>query len=167
MTPMKPPSARPGQNPLRTILCALCILIAPCVPASAQSVAGCTSEGYRVVSRRWDVALKINWELRQDCAHPDWPARAVPISPDKNANSALQDTPGPRSQISFAAQPLLVHAGDAVRLWMQNNTVRIETRGIAEQSARAGEHVIVQITRQTDDAGLTVQQVAGIVRGPE
>jgi flagella basal body P-ring formation protein FlgA len=66
--------------------------------------------------------------------------------------------------MSPISQPLLVHAGDPVRLWMQDNTVRIEISGMAEQSARRGERVIVQITRQ-NDAGLTVQRVAGIVRG--
>jgi flagella basal body P-ring formation protein FlgA len=62
-------------------------------------------------------------------------------------------------------QPLLVHAGDPVRLWLQDDTVRIEMSGIAEQSARGGEGVLVRILRQTDDAGLTMQQVAGVVRG--
>jgi flagella basal body P-ring formation protein FlgA len=64
-----------------------------------------------------------------------------------------------------AAQPLLVRAGDSVRLWEQDAMVRIEMRGVAEQSARAGERVVVQVTRQTDDAGLTVELIGGIVRG--
>jgi hypothetical protein len=36
--------------------------------------------------------------------------------------------------------------------------------GIVEQSARAGDRVVVQITRQTDEAGLTVQRISGVVR---
>jgi hypothetical protein len=60
---------------------------------------------------------------------------------------------------------LLVHAGDAVTLWEQDAMVRIEMRGVVEQSAPAGERVVVRITRQTDDAGLTVDRVGGIVRG--
>jgi flagella basal body P-ring formation protein FlgA len=62
-------------------------------------------------------------------------------------------------------QPLLVRAGDAVRLWSQGGRVRIEMSGVAEQSARSGERVVVRVTRQTDDAGLTVERIAGTVRG--
>jgi flagella basal body P-ring formation protein FlgA len=62
-------------------------------------------------------------------------------------------------------QPLLIHAGDYVKLWMQDKTVRIELSGVAEQSAHNGERVIVRILQQTEDAGQTVQRIAGIVRG--
>jgi hypothetical protein len=37
--------------------------------------------------------------------------------------------------------------------------------GVVERSARAGERVVVRITRQSDDAGLTVDRIDGIVRG--
>ena len=43
--------------------------------------------------------------------------------------------------------------------------VRIEMSGVVEQSARAGERVVVRVTRQTDDGGLTVDRIGGIVRG--
>jgi flagella basal body P-ring formation protein FlgA len=62
-------------------------------------------------------------------------------------------------------QPLLVRAGDPVKLWMQDATVRIELRGVAEQSARNGERVVVRISHQTEEAGLTIQRIAGLVRG--
>jgi hypothetical protein len=48
---------------------------------------------------------------------------------------------------------------------MQDATVRIELAGVAEQSARGGERVVVRIEQQTEDAGLTVQRIAGVVRG--
>lgn len=142
-----------------------CGLFASGLPASAQSIAGCTPGGYRVIARRWDVALNIGWELRQDCAHPDWPARSVAVSAgvvDRSLNN-----PSVRQQHSPPAfQPLLVRAGDPVTLWLQDDRVRIQMTGVAEQSARSGERVSVQITRQTDDAGLTVQRFTGVVRGP-
>lgn len=59
----------------------------------------------------------------------------------------------------------LVHAGDPVKLWRQDATVRIEMSGIAEQSGRDGDHVTVRITRQTEEYGMTVERFAGIVRG--
>jgi flagella basal body P-ring formation protein FlgA len=64
------------------------------------------------------------------------------------------------------ARPLLVRAGDTVRLCLQDEKVRIEMTGVAEQSARDGEPVVVRVTHQSDDAGLTVERIAGIVRAP-
>jgi flagella basal body P-ring formation protein FlgA len=61
--------------------------------------------------------------------------------------------------------PLLVRAGDSVRLWQQAENVRIEMTGVAEQGARAGEPIMVRVVRQTDDAGQTVQRISGTVRG--
>jgi flagella basal body P-ring formation protein FlgA len=69
------------------------------------------------------------------------------------------------NEVIKIVQPLLVHAGDRVRLWSQNDTVRIEMSGVVEQSARSGDRVMVQVTRQSDDAGLTVERIAGIVCG--
>lgn len=130
------------------------------MPADAQS--GCNSIGYRVLARRWDAVLKAGWELRQDCAHPEWPARAVTsnslVPPDVRSSG---DSVPP---IIPFIQPLLVHAGDTVRLWLQDSTVRIEMSGVAEQSARNGERVTVRITRISDE-GSTVERIAGTVRG--
>jgi flagella basal body P-ring formation protein FlgA len=70
-----------------------------------------------------------------------------------------------QAAMAQSLQPLVVHAGDTVRLWMQDRTVRIEISGVAERSARSGEQVTVRVTQQSDD-GLTVQRIAGIARGP-
>ncbi len=67
-------------------------------------------------------------------------------------------------QASTLIQPMLIHAGDPVRLWQQDGRVRIEMSGIAEQSAHSGERVVVRISRQTEDAGLSVQRYSGTVR---
>jgi len=141
----------------------LCVVATGGRPLSAQSDSECNG-GYRIVAHRWDPVLKMNWELRQDCAHPDWPARSFAtssIGPGPEAFAGLVAT----KQSASILPPLLVHAGDQVRLWQADGFVRIEMSGVAEQSARNGEHVMVQITRQTDEAGLTVQRIPGIVRG--
>ncbi len=134
-------------------------MLAACWPTSAQAQAGCGESGYRVIASRWDVVLRRGWDLRQDCAHPEWPARLIA---EAAPGSVSMDRP---AVAAAAAQPLLVHAGDSVRLWVQDAVVRIEMSGVAEQSARAGERVVVRVTRQTDDAGLTVERIGGIVRG--
>jgi flagella basal body P-ring formation protein FlgA len=68
------------------------------------------------------------------------------------------------NEITQIIQPLLVHAGDRVRLWMQDEMVRIEMSGVVEQSARGGDRVMVQIMQHSDDVGMTVERIPGIVR---
>ena len=110
-----------------TLVTALSLVTVCCV-TFAQTT--CTS-GYRIVGRHYDAELRQTWEVRQDCAHSAWPAKAVAV-----ANSPLL----PGSAASFPPaivpyfQPLLVRAGERVRLWSQDGTSRIEITGIAEQS---------------------------------
>jgi len=120
--------------------------------------------GYHVLSRHYDAELRRTWELRQDCAHPDWPAHAVAIT-----NSALHAGNSTSSSLVAvstvpAVQPILVRAGEPVHLWLQDAASRIEITGIAEQSAHLGERINVRITRQTEDTGLAIQHIAGVVR---
>jgi len=133
-------------------------------PVAAAAQAECGAQGYRVVARWWDVVLGRDWELRQACAHPEWPARLVAASA-MGAGSTARDGVAGTKEVAQAKQPLLVHAGDRVRLWSQDEMVRIEMSGVVEQSARGGEHVVVQIARQNEDAGMTVERIGGIVRG--
>ena len=132
------------------------------IPLAAQAAAGCETDGSRVVARRWDALLKKVWELKQDCAHPEWPARSV--ADGSSVSGTLDATEFARARVAIA-QPLLIHAGDAVKLWLQDQKVRIEMSGVAEQSARNGERVMVRITRQNGDEGLPVDRIAGTVRG--
>lgn len=129
-----------------------------CRPATAQS--NCSPAGYRVTARRWDAVLGTVWELRQNCAHPEWPAHAVAL-----AGASPLPPPGIALRFVETLQPLQIHAGDQVKLWLQDATVRIEMRGVAEQSGRDGDHIIIRIIRQTDDDGMTIERITGIVRG--
>jgi hypothetical protein len=147
----------------RCLLCVLLVAVAVVArypAASAQSV--CTAKGYRVLARRWDAVLSMGWELRQSCAHPEWPAHSVVLAAAAPLLGGRELRPAGAASI---VQPLLVHAGDPVRLWLQDQAVRIEMSGVAEQSARNGEHLMVRVTRQTDDAGVTAERIPGIVRG--
>jgi hypothetical protein len=136
--------------------------------AQAQAVAavqaGCGAQGYRVVARQWDVLLGRSWELRQECAHPEWPARLVAGSAAGTGATARDGVAGTK-EVAQIVPPLLVHAGERVRLWSQDERVRIEMSGVVEQSARGGERVVVQIARQSEDSGMTVERIGGIVRG--
>jgi hypothetical protein len=143
-----------------------------------QTETQCGTQGYRVVARRWDALLARNLELRQDCVHPEWPTRLVALeSTISESTSRGEANMGSTNMVSMAvvspirsnavvqiAAPLLVHAGDRVRLWSQDERVRIEISGVVEQSARNGDHVMVQVTRRNEDTGISVDRISGIVR---
>ncbi len=127
--------------------------------SAAQVDAGCEPDGYRVIARRWDVVLKTGWELRQDCGHPEWPTHSVPV-----AMLAQSDIVRSSESVPLM-RPLMIHAGDRVRLWMQDTRVRIEMSGVAAQSARVGERIMIQVARPLDGGGSTVESIPGLVRG--
>jgi hypothetical protein len=68
------------------------------------------------------------------------------------------------SQSATLVEPLLVHAGDTVRLWQQAEKVRIEMYGVVERSAREAERVVVRVVRQNGDEGTSTERISGIVR---
>lgn len=143
---------------------ALCVLVLSGAPVIAQAVAPCGADGYRVVARRWDAVLKKGWEWKQNCAHPEWPARSVALLLPA-ASAPIEISAASSSMPAEFSQPVLVRAGETVTLWLQEEKVRIEMSGVAEESARCGEHVVVRVTHQSDDAGSTMDHIAGIVRG--
>jgi hypothetical protein len=116
------------------------------------------------VATRWDVLLGRSLELRQDCVHPEWPVLVAAIG-STSVGLMARNVSARLNEVAPAIQPLLVHAGERVRLWSQDEMVRIEMSGVAEQSARAGDRVMVQVTRQNDESGTTVESIAGTVRG--
>lgn len=131
-------------------------------PMLAVAQTGCGTDGYRVISQRWDAVLRGGWELRQNCTHPEWPVRLSSMSRGTIGQPKLYETVAPES--IPAPQPLLVHGGETVRLWQQDDKVRIEMYGVAEQSARAADRIIVRIVRQHGDEAASVERIAGIVR---
>lgn len=147
------------KSKLLRALCAA-VIITACISTYAQTA--CPS-GYRIIARRYDAELRKTWELRQDCTHPAWPAHSVAVA-SSAALLAGNSVSLPLAAVSNI-QPVLVRAGEPVRLWSQDASSRIEIIGIAEQSAHAGERVNVRITHQSDNSGLTIQHIAGIVRG--
>src|SRR5665213_2684220 len=95
----------PKLNPIQIFTLATAVALSS-LGAIAQSA--CPA-GYRVLSRRYDAELRTMWELRQDCAHPAWPACSVAI-----ANSALlagNSTSLPLAAVSTI--PCLLYTSDA------------------------------------------------------
>ncbi len=118
--------------------------------------------GYRVASVRWDPVLKQRWASIVVCKHPEWPAFTLSAG-----------SPGPASpqQVSQAAAEdhenlAVVHAGDVVHLWRNEDMMRIEVTGVAEQSGSMGSAVRVRLLRRNTDDQSIEEQFNGIVRGP-
>jgi hypothetical protein len=119
--------------------------------------------GYRVTSIQSDVVLGQRWALIASCDHPEWPTLALQVYESKPLPSTLQIRQRPQDLIS--ATPV-VHAGDPVRLWKQEDLLRIEIAGISEESGSLGNKIRVRLLhRNTDDQAMQ-EQFSGIIRGP-
>src|SRR5580698_6861173 len=72
----------------------------------ASSSTAAISSGYRVIRLESDSVLRQRWATVANCAHPEWPAVAMPIGGD----SIPKDT----QQRQYEAQqlPTIVHIGD-------------------------------------------------------
>lgn len=139
----------------------LAIAIAWSTPGVAQ--ADCRAPDYRVILRRWDSVLRRGVELRQNCSHPEWPAQSILLSSSTVEPNTPHKLTG--SEQIPVTRSFLVHAGETVRLWRQDEKARIEMYGIAEQAARNDERVMVRVVRQHGDEGTSLERIPGVVRG--
>jgi hypothetical protein len=136
--------------------------------AKAGSRISSTSKdaGYRVKSIQSDVVLGQRWAFVSSCDHPEWPALALQMY-EASPLPLLPSPPQIKQVIreGFSAIPL-VHAGDLVRLWKQEDFLRIEIAGVSEESGGLGTKVRVRLLhRNTDDQSIH-EQFSGIIRGP-
>ena len=141
---------------------------AACTNTRAEAAAGLHATagqgGFRVTSTRWDPVLHQRWAQIASCAHPEWPTVELPagISLQSSLSQSSQQ-PGADSLL-----PLLpvVHAGDIVQLWSQEDDLRIEVAAIAEQSGALGQPVRVRLMQRATLGQQMEEQFNGVVRGP-
>lgn len=128
----------------------------------AGSVAMPEGESYRVASIHWDPVLRQNWAMIARCDHPEWPKFSLRAG-EKNTASAR-----PVAQVREERRPAVpvVRAGDVVRLWRQDDLLRIEVTGVAEESGSLGKMIRVRLLRRNTDVPSAEKQFTGIVRGP-
>jgi hypothetical protein len=120
--------------------------------------------GYRVTSIESDPISGQKWATMSSCDHPERPAFSLLIEgSDPAAHSLLSE-----SQIVTGSAQItpIVRAGDTVRLWRQEATLRIELAAVAEENGSLGKLIRVRLLlrRNTDDQS-TQTEFAGIVRG--
>jgi len=116
-------------------------------------------DGYRIIAIRRDPLLHQSWAMVANCDHPEWPTLAVPVS-------GLQQTPlSGASQQQKQVPFTIVHAGDLVQLWRQEEDLRIEVAGRAEENGVLGSRIRVRLVRSGFDVGKEETWI-GVVRGP-
>jgi hypothetical protein len=118
-------------------------------------------DGYRVTSVHWDPLLRQGWAMVARCGHPEWPEVALPT---RVSSWALKREEG-TALIGVVDVPLVVRAGDTVRLWRRENELRIEVAAVAEESGSLGKSIRVRLVRAGMD-GQAERQMTGVVRGP-
>jgi flagella basal body P-ring formation protein FlgA len=96
------------------------------------------------------------------CNHPEWPLFALPVS--TASPTSIADVG--RSLTEGVGTPLVVRAGEIVRLWRQESLLRIEVAGISEESGGMGKTIRVRLLNASSDGRATPEKFSGIVRGP-
>jgi hypothetical protein len=135
---------------------------ASCAPSATQRIEldsthrerTLQQEGYRITSVRWDPLLRQQWATMASCDHPERPSIALLMSSPHSTAGEISPTPFP-----------IVHAGDLVRLWKQENHMRIEASGIAVESGAMARRVRVRLLGSGLEGQLQEQTLFGIVRG--
>ena len=121
------------------------------------------NNGYRVARIELDKVLALGWAMIARCDHPEWPAIAF------RANGVdWFDLPQARERSladSVGTAPI-VRAGDVVRLWRQESSLRIELAGVSEESGGLGKTVRVRLLHRNTDEKSIPEQFSGIIRGP-
>jgi hypothetical protein len=113
---------------------------------------GAKGGSYRVSEVLWDPVLGQRWAMVASCEHPEQPAFAVPTKDEftQRSNARKEDKKAP-----------LIRAGEVVRLWRQEENLRIEMTAISEESGGIGKTIRVRLVGTNAEE----QQFVGIVRG--
>ncbi|WP_263365857.1 flagella basal body P-ring formation protein FlgA [Edaphobacter bradus] len=146
------------RRPTHTVQLA-CLTALWGLAATPRSFAVCIN-AQDAAAVRWDPILHQQWRTTTDCEHPERPAQSRLIA----SSWTLARTNPTANLASKPTAPLVVRAGERVHLWGQEANVRMEITGIAEESGAIGSFVHVRLTQPT--AGVSEQQLRGIVRGP-
>lgn len=118
--------------------------------------------GYRVTGVQSDRVLGNRWAIVVSCGHTEWPVLAIQTH---GSDLVAPSQTNKRGVISIRSLPV-VHAGDVVRLWKQEDRLRIEVAGVSEESGGLGKTIRVRLLRRNaDDQGIP-ERLSGIVRGP-
>jgi hypothetical protein len=120
--------------------------------SSGLSALAAKGGSYRVSEVRWDPVLGQRWAMVASCEHPEHP------------NFAVLTRGGSAEKVSARGKEdsaPVVRAGDVVRLWRQEDSLRIEMTGVSEENGGLGKTIRIRLLG-SDSAE---RQFVGIVRG--
>jgi hypothetical protein len=119
------------------------------------------NRGFRVKRIQSDPVLRQTWAMVIRCDHPEWPAVALPLR-----DSILPLRLRVQEKAMDIPASVVIRAGEIVRLWRQETSLRIEVAGISEGNGGLGDLIKIRLLRgNTDDQSID-EQFSGIVRGP-
>src|SRR5580692_3914767 len=97
------------------------------------------SGGYRVERIQSDPVLRQTWAMVIRCDHPEWPAVALPLR-----DSILPLQLREQKKAMDLPASVVIRAGEIVRLWRQETSLRIEVAGISEGNGGLGDLIRVR-----------------------
>jgi hypothetical protein len=121
------------------------------------------NNGYRVARIELDKVLARGWAMIARCDHPEWPAIAFPAN---GVDWLALPQARERSLAASVGTAPIVRAGDVVRLWRQESSLRIELAGVSEESGGLGKTIRVRLLHKNTDEQSIPEQFSGIIRGP-
>src|ERR1700750_70701 len=87
---------------------------------SSITIGTLSREGYRVTGVRRDPLLNQRWATIASCGHPERPSIAMRIS-----DPEIQRTPFNSSDLAQQTPVLVIHGGDLVKMWGEEQNLRI------------------------------------------
>jgi hypothetical protein len=118
---------------------------------------------YRVSSIQSDPVLGKRWAMMISCEHSEWPVIALPV--DNTGPFHWPQCPGRDSSTDAPPKPT-VHIGETIRAWKNENLLRIEVAGVAEEDGELGRKIRVRILRPAYSNASPPEHLSGTVRGP-
>jgi hypothetical protein len=131
--------------------------------ANSSVSAASENRGYRVTGIQSDPVLGKIWVMISNCGHREWPAIALQATGITSPKIPIE---GKHLLIENVRQTPVIRAGDIVKLWRQDDLLRIEVAGVSEGNAGLGQIVLVRLLRANSDDQSIAEQFSGIVRGP-
>ncbi len=135
---------------------------AAAIKSGAMTLPVLEGNGYRMTGVRWDPVLQQSWATIVRCGHTEWPGFSLPMG-ETNMNTASRGLAAQVREEHYLDVPV-VHAGDIVQIWWQEDVLRIEVTGVAEQSGGLGKAIRVRLLRR-NTADQSIEEFTGIVRG--
>jgi hypothetical protein len=122
-----------------------------------------SGSGYKVSKVQSDPILGHRWAMVVTCGHSNWPALAFPVSGSESPT--LSEMSNQSAAHDIGATPV-IRVGEVIRLWRQEEFLRIEMTGVAEENGDLGKVIRVRLVRANGEDQSPLLQLAGVVRGP-